>query len=357
MMRVDAVLREAWRNVQSGASKAGWLSVALMLVITLVCCGELWTVSALDERARDYHSAGASVRLLKVDGGIDPDRCDALSSTSGILAAGAMRAVSPIGIAGLPGVTIPAFETTLGFQRILGVDVALNAGVVISQPLAKRWKIQKGDTLETGQGPVSVVAVFSYPENDGRDSRLANAVLFPSLGAGLFDECWADVWPSTASFDSLIRASQGTSPGEAAASVSTLNPTFGLVFTGAEEYQNRLTRHAPLTSASLGLIIGLLGAARRRLEYASSLHAGMTNGDLTFVALIEAALWAGISGLVATAGVVLVVSFGAPLIADALYGHFLLIGGSGSLGAISGSLLIAAFSRESRLFRYFKERN
>ncbi|MFE4195860.1 hypothetical protein ACFRJ9_08340 [Paenarthrobacter sp. NPDC056912] len=268
-----------------------------------------------------------------------------------------MKSVAPIGITSLPGVTTPSFATTLGFQKVLGLGAALNTGVLISEPLAKRWKIRSGDLLETDQGPISVAAIFPYPENDGRDSRLANAVLFPSLPTGTFDECWADVWPSTAGFDSLIRASQGTGSGEAAASVSTLNPTFGLVFAGADEYQARLTRYSPAASAALGLVIGLLGGARRRLEYASSLHAGVTSGDLTLTALVEAAVWAGVAGLVATASVVLVARFAVPLIAEDLYSHFLLIGGLGSLGAITGSLLIATFSRESRLFKYFKERS
>lgn len=355
-MRIPEVLREAWRNVQSGASKAGWLSVALLLAITLTACAELWTVSALDKRARDYHSAGASVRVLKAEAGIDPKRCDALSKSRGIQSAGAMKAAPPLGISSLPGVAVPAFETTLGFQAVLGLEVALNAGVLIPEPLAKRWKIQRGDTLETDRGSMSVAAVFPYPEDDGRDSRLANTVLFPSLGAGMFDECWADVWPSTAGMDSLIRTSQNAGPGEASTAVSTLNPTLGLVFTGADQYEGRITRFAPATSSALGMIIGLLGGARRRLEYASSLHAGVARGDLTLIALFESVIWAGVAGLVATAGVLLGARLAAPLIADALFGHLLMIGGLGILGAITGSLLLAAFTRESRLFKYFKER-
>ncbi|NQD88474.1 hypothetical protein HP499_11755 [Paenarthrobacter sp. CM16] len=357
MMRTTVVLLEAWRNLQSGTSKGGWLSVALIMAISLVSCAELWTVSALDNRAHDYRTAGASIRVLKVEAGIDPKQCDALSGTSGILSAGAMKAVAPIHILSLPGVSTPAFETTLGFQEVLGLGTALESGVFISEPLANRWKIRHGDILESDQGPLPVAAVFPYPEDDGRDSRLANAVLLPSLGSGPSDECWADVWPSTAGFDSVIRTSQGTAQGEASASVSTLNPTLGLVFTGADEYQNRVTRYAAAISACLGFAIGLLGGARRRLEYASSLHAGVTSGDLARITLVEATIWAGAAGAVATAGVVLGAHFWAPLIADALYTQFLTIGMLSGLGAITGSLFIATHSRESRLFVYFRERS
>lgn len=355
-MRARVIFHEAWLNVESGAAKAGWLVIALILAITLASCAEVWTVASLDKRARDYHAAGASIRVLKTESTVDPRRCDALSKTRGIESAGAMKAASPIGISSLPGITTPAFETTPGFQTVLGLESALNQGVLISEPLAKRWKIQAGDTLETDQGPINVAAIFLYPESDGRDSRLANAVLIPSLGEGLFDECWADVWPSTAAFDSLLRASQGT-VGEAAATVSTLNPTLGLVFKGADEYQNRLTRYAPATAAALGLTLGLLGGARRRLEYASSLHAGVSRRDLTLITLVEAGIWSSAGGLAASAGVLLAACFSAPMIATALYGQILTIGLAGTLGAITGSLLAATLSRESRLFKYFKERN
>lgn len=356
-MRGSVIFQEAWINIQSGAAKAGWLSVALILAIGLTSIAELWTVSALDSRAREYHAAGASIRILKTESSVDPQRCDALVKTSGIQTAGALKTADPIGISSLPGVTTPAFATTLGFQTVLGLDTALNQGVLISEPLAQRWKVRAGDTLETDQGPIDVAAIFPYPEDDGRDSRLTNAVLIPSLGEGLFDECWADVWPSTASFDPLLRASQGAGTVEAATTVSILNPTLGLVFTGAEEYQNRLTRYAPVTSAALGLTIGFMGGARRRLEYASSLHAGVASQDLTLIALVESALWSGSAGTLGTAGILLGARYGEPMVAGSLMGHLLTIGALGALGAITGSLLPATLSRENRLFKYFKERN
>lgn len=356
-MRTHEVLREAWRNIHSGAAKAGWLAAALILLVTLLAVAEISTIAALDQRARNYHDAGGSVRVLKVEAGIDPQRCDALPTTNGILAAGAVRTVAPIGITSLAGITTPTFETTLGFQAILGLELPLDSGVLISEPLAKRWQIHAADTLETDQGPMPVAAIFPYPEDDGRDTRLANAVLIPTLGQGTFDECWADVWPSTAAFDQLIRASQATSPGEAAASIATLNPTLGQVFTGAEEYQDRITRFTPAAAAAIGLAIGFVGGARRRLEYASSLHAGVSARHLTLITLVEATVWAGTSALVATAGAAFIARFGTPWVAEALYGHLLVTGGAGAIGAITGSLLVAASSREARLFKYFKERS
>jgi hypothetical protein len=125
-MRAGEVLQEAWRNLKSGAAKAGWLSGALILLVTLLSVAELSTIAALDQRARNYHDAGGSVRVLKVEAGIDPQRCDALPTTNGILSAGAVRTVAPIGIRSLSGITTPTFETTLGFQTVLGLDTTLD---------------------------------------------------------------------------------------------------------------------------------------------------------------------------------------------------------------------------------------
>lgn len=357
MMRSNAVLREAWRNVQSGAAKAGWLSTALILVISLTSWAELCTVAVLDARARDYHGAAASIRVLKTEGTVDPQRCDALAKTSGVQSAGALKSVPSIGISSLPGITTPAFETTLGFQTVLGLEKDLKQGVLVSEPLAKRWQIGSGDTLETDRGPVNVAGVFPYPESDGRDSRLANAVLIPTLSQGPFDECWADVWPSTAAFDSLLRASQRAGNTDGPAMVSTLNATRGAMFNGADEYQNRLTRCAPLASGLLGLVIALLGGHRRRLEYASSRHAGVARADLTLVALVESAVWAGASCLIAMAFVLLTARLGVPAIAVPLYCEVVLIGAAGFLGATTGGLLAAAASREGHFFKHFKERS
>lgn len=356
-MRSQEVFREAWRNIRSGAARAGWLSFALALTITLLSLAELATVTALDQRARNYHDAGGSVRVMKVEEGIDPLRCDALPATDGILSSGALRTIDPIAITGLGGLTTPAFETTLGFQKVLGLGTALNAGVLISEPLSKRWQVRAGDTLNTGHGPMPVAAVFPYPEADGRDSRLANAILLPTLGDGTFDECWADVWPSTAGFDSLIRATQATGSGEAAASISTLNPTLGQVFTGADDYQGRITRLGAATAAITGAAIGFLGGTRRRLEFASSLHAGVSPRNLVHISLVEVLVWAGVSALIATAAASLTARIGTPLIANALYSHIAVTCGAGAFGAIAGTLFAAASSRESRLFKYFKERS
>ncbi|MFJ4027188.1 hypothetical protein ACIPWF_08150 [Paenarthrobacter sp. NPDC089989] len=357
MMRPETVFHEAWRNVQSGASKASWLALALILAIALTSSTEVLTVSALDRQARDYYASGASIRVLKTEGTVDPQRCEALAKTTGVQSAGALKAASPIHISSLPGITTPSFETTIGLQAVLGLDTTLDQGVLISEPLAKRWRVRSGESVETDRGPMNIAAVFPYSDSDGRDSRLANAVLIPTLGEGSFDECWADVWPSTAAFDSLLRGSQLAVTRENVAIVSTLNPTLGLVFTGADEYQNRLTRYAPLASGALGLVISLLGGRRRRLEYASSRHAGVARADLTLIALVESAIWAGVSSSIATALVLVMARFAAPNVADPLYCQLVIIGAAGFLGATTGGLLAAASSRESRLFTYFKERN
>lgn len=356
-MRASEIFREAWRNIAGGAALAGWLTSAFVLLIGLLSLAELATVSGLDLRARQYHDAGASIRILKVDRGVDAHRCDRLPVTDGIVSAGALRSMAPIGISSLRGRTTPVFEVSRGFQAVLGLDDALAPGPLISEPLAKRWDVRAGDTVATDQGPMRIAAVFPYPDNDGRDTRLANAILLPALGQPNFDECWADVWPSTAGFDSLIRTSLSLESKDAGASIMTLNPSPGQNFSGAAEYRDRVTRYTPLGAALVGCGLGIVGGARRRLEQASGLHAGLSPTHLSLISLTEVAGWAGLSALTTTAIATVISRVATPSIADAMVGHVFFIGGAGALGAVAGAMLVNATTREEKLFKYFKQRS
>lgn len=356
-MRASEIFREAWRNVAGGAARAGWLTSAFVLLIGLLSLAELATVSGLDLRARQYHDAGASIRILKVERAVDAHRCDMLPVTDGIVSAGALRSMAPLGISSLRGLTTPAFEVSRGFQAVLGLDDALEPGALISEPLAKRWDVRAGDTVATDQGSMRIAAVFPYPDNDGRDTRLANAVLLPALGQSDFDECWADVWPSTAGFDSLIRTSLSLESKDASASIMTLNPCLGQYFSGAAEYRDRVTRFMPLGAALVGCGLGIVGGVRRRLEYASGLHAGISPTHLSLISLTEVAGWAGFSALTTTAIAAVISRVATPSIADAMVGHLFFIGGAGALGAVAGAMLVTASTREAKLFKYFKQRS
>ncbi|MEZ2390558.1 hypothetical protein AB6813_13605 [bacterium RCC_150] len=289
--------------------------------------------------------------------GIDAQRCDLLARSHGIPAAGALRAVTALGIDAFRGLPTPTFEASPGFGVLLGVDVALDTGVLIPEPLAKRWEVQAGDSVATDQGMMRVAAVFHYPDNDGRDSRLTNAIILPTVGASAFDECWADVWPSTAAFDSLIRTSSVSGTNDANGIVLALNPSMGQYFTGAVEYQERVTRFLPFAAAATGCAVGAVGGARRRLEYASALHAGVTPNDLQRIALTEAAAWAGFSSLITAASAAGAAWAVMPAIANAALGHILVASGAGALGAVAGTLMLVASCRESKLFAYFKRRS
>ncbi|MCA4131281.1 hypothetical protein [Arthrobacter sp. M4] len=349
-------MSEAWRNLSSGTAKAGWLMVAFVVLVGALTSSELAVVAALDARARQYHDAGASIRILKADGGVDAQRCDVLPSTNGIASAGALRSMAPVAVSSLSGLTTPAFEASRGFQALLGVDEEADHGALISESLARRWGVLAGDRIATDGGQMRIAAVFRYPENDGRDSRLANAVLFPSLGQAAFDECWADVWPSTAAFDSLIRTAMVSQSNGGSVVIASLNPSLGQVFTGPSDYSNRVTRFAPSAAAVLGLALGLIGSLRRRLEYASALHAGVPGHQLNLISLTETACWATLAAIITAgfgAGAVLLAM---PSIAGTLLGNVALTCVSGAVGAVSGALLVTALVKERKLFVYFKQR-
>lgn len=115
-MRASEIFREAWRNVAGGAARAGWLTSAFVLLIGLLSLAELATVSGLDLRARQYHDAGASIRILKVERAVDAHRCDMLPVTDGIVSAGALRSMAPLGISSLRGLTARSLRYLVDFR-------------------------------------------------------------------------------------------------------------------------------------------------------------------------------------------------------------------------------------------------
>jgi hypothetical protein len=137
----------------------------------------------------------------------------------------------------------------------------------------------------------------------------------------------------------------------------TLNPSLEQYFAGAAEYRDRVTGFTPLGAALVGCGLGIVGGVRRRLEYASGLHAGLSPTHLSLISLTEVACWAGFSALTATAIAAVISRTATPSIADAMVGHLFFIGGAGALGAVAGAMLVTASTWEAKLFKYFKQRS
>jgi hypothetical protein len=205
-------------------------------------------------------------------------------------------------------------------------------------------------------GPAPIIGVFPVPD-DGRDTTLSYSALSPVPAGGLFDQCWAEVWPPDARTESLIRTV--LAPGVRRADdlrVSRLNSTAGGVLNLADRYENRSTRHAPTAAFLAGLALGGLGMTLRRLEFAAALHAGVPRRALIWQLMLETGAMLAVVGLVAAPVLVWASQAGNPCPSAWLLTAEAVTLGSGGLGVVLGFLIIVAGTRESKLFALFKAR-
>ncbi|MDQ4501618.1 hypothetical protein [Sinomonas sp. ASV322] len=356
-MLIRECLRESWRNLATGTSRAAFLAVALGLLLAAASFGDATAVGRLDSQAQAYRASGAAIRAASAPHSINPDACEALAAVDGITASGAFRDSAPLSLDALGGLTIPVFDVTQGLPTVLGASHADVPGAFVSSTLAARWSVEAGDTLSTDRGYLTIAGVFPYTERDGRDPRFANAVLVPTLASGPFDACLAEVWPSTSSRDGLLRGTaDGVDGRPGGASISLLNESFGRNWEGSADFEARVTRFAPIAAAILGAVLGAGSTVRRRLEFAAALHSGVRPGHLAVILGAESAMWATLAAAgafcaIAVAGVVL---FRSTL--DTALVMAGLTCAAGASAAIMGAVGATVTVRESHLFRHFKNR-
>ena len=355
-MRLSGIVSEAWRNLVSGTARAGWLALCAALVVAGVTVVDVFFVADLQSRAARVHAAAADVRVLTVDGQqVDPKACRNLNRAPNTTA-GALRARDPITLSGVDAYPIPAWEATPELGRILGVADPSAAGVWLSTELAGRLGVGPGSTLATREGPMRVGGVFPSPD-DGRDTRLAYALVVPITAQRGFDECWARVWPVNPEVDELLRTSTFTRPDDTKTIVlGQLNNNFGSRFSPSTEFDARSTRWIGWCGVAAVFVLGLVAARLRRLEYASALHARQRKVDQLATAGVEALAWSVCAVLLAKAAIVGVALAVAPSEALLVAGLPDPVIAAIPLAATAGMLLGVGLVRERHLFRYFKER-
>ncbi|ALJ20521.1 hypothetical protein [Microbacterium sp. No. 7] len=355
-MRASFLIQEAVRNALTGTARAGAMFAVAIVATGAVLAADIATIGGIDARAREYRASAAAIRILVADSAVSPAACDRLGELPGFTGAGAVTPLDPVQLPALGALSIPHYEVTDGVADLLGIPVTGEAGVYLSDALAETWGVDAGATLALSQAEVAVLDTFAYPEEDGRDPRLASAIV--TIGTPeTASECWAEVWPTDPSRDAVLRSA--LIPGAAAAKdarTTSANPARGPGFDGQREFADRPTRFAV---ASLGLVFAVVAAAgtrRRRLELASNLHAGARHRDLVAITVAETVFWAVPAGLLAMA-------------ASGWATHLLLgrdegIGSSpyaatiaiAVVSAILGALVPVVPLRESTLFQRFKER-
>lgn len=368
-MQPREVAREALRNLWAGVGRPlVWMGAAALLLGSLAVFDARQLVQA-NVTLDTWRSAGASVVVAYAAGGIDGNTCERLGHVAGITDAGAMRLVEDG--PQLPALPLgsPTFaEATPGFARLIAnrasgsrtPDAATAAslaegGLLLSEPLAAAVGRGPGSTLATTQGPARVAGAFASPR-DGRQSPLDYAAVAQVPADGLFDYCWAEVWPPSPVVAALVRSVGDPKQPELELAVGQLNPTLGTDLDALALYRDRTTYGVTALAAFLGVILGVASVRTRRIEMASALHAGVTPAAQRAQVLIEATVWGGIGSVLAAAAGWIALATGNPMPASYGAAPVMSCVAAGLVGIVVGSMVGLAMTREEHLFRYFKNR-
>jgi hypothetical protein len=357
-MRTAEVLREAWRDLASGAG--GAVTCAVVLAVLLAGVVGLRTAAATEDvrAAARFVTSGAATQVFTAEGRIDGAACEALADDADVLASGAVRRIEDgMVVAALPGTSVPTYEVSGGFTALVDVEgVVGGSGVVASAEVADTLGVEPGERIESAQGRVPVAGVYAWPD-DGRDPDLGYAVLSPAIDDGTpFDACWATIWPADDTALTGLRRTllPSTSAEDDARSTSgQLNPRSGTTFTPAAAPPSGVVETVVL---GIGLAVGLGAVIRRRLSIASDRHVGVTVGAQALGIGIHQGAWASVGAALAVAASVVLVR-GLP-VADAwpIVVHAVVLCALGLLGAATGGVAGVALVRERSLHRYFRTR-
>jgi hypothetical protein len=290
-------------------------------------------------QAAQYRTGGGSTWVVSAPAGVDGERCDALSELPQVTAAGALRGSSQgIRFATLPSLAVETFQATPGLAHLLTGEVRGSGSILLSSRLASDLGVDRPEWVRTTTGQVAVAGSFDYP-SDGRTPILEYAaVSFAGLASRLRNLPLGDTAdPEQVEF-------------------GTLNSALGTRLDPAADFQARSTRYVGAAAGLLAFVVVLAVGMRRRLEYASARHAGLSRADLVRIALAEAVGWGSVLLMLQVAiGVLLACSLGADepgLVLEAALrvAAFVLIGG------VLGAMALPAFASERRLIELFKGR-
>lgn len=357
-MRTTEVLREAWRDIASGAGAA--VVCAGVLAVLVAGVVGVRTVAVADDvrAAARWVASGAATQVFTAAGRIDGRACAALADEPDVLAAGAFRKTEDgMVVAALPGTSIPTYEVTGGATALFGVAGTTGAtGVLVAPEVAEALGVGPGQQIATPDGPVPVAGGYAYPD-DGRDPELSYAVLAPTVDDGApFDACWATVWPQDETAVSALRrtllAATGSEDGERS-TLGQLNPRSGTAFLPSDPPAPGLLESVAL---ALGLVVGCAAVLRRRLSIASDRHVGVRVAAQALGIAVQHLAWGAVAAALALAvSVVLVRGLppgdGLPIVAD---GAVLCV--LGLVGAVTGGTVAVPLVRERALHRYFRTR-
>ncbi len=351
-----SVFSEAWRNLVSGTSKTVTAVVVSLLVFGGLAVIDTRAMIAVFQQVQTFRESGATVQVLSAAGAIDGARCEALNQVQGIRASGALRGAKSTHINVLPANEFMTYEVTPGFAAVLSEQAGKGSGVWLPDTLAHTLSVGEGSTLVTAQGTTQVAGSYAYPD-DGRDRQLGNSVLAQVPADGVFDACWAEVWPPSVETANYLRTAllpivdKDNKPNQ-----GQLNYSLGKNFDAVGALSERVTALSAYVTCAIGIVLGFVLIRTRRLELSAALHAQVPRVMMSWQVLIETSIIAIMTLVPAFSLLVFVSIYDNPLTMwePWLVGARIVV--SGVVGLLGGTQLGVLFTREKHLFKYFKER-
>lgn len=368
-MRPREILSEAMRDVWTGVARPLLLAGIFALLVGGIVVLDVRVLVGANDQLEQWRGSGAAIVIAYAEGAINGAACEGLAETGGITGVGAVRTVED----GLPLPTLPLAtpayaEVTPGFAQLIataagGSDTPRAAtpeslargGLLLSDSLAATLDRGPSTTLATADGSATVAGAYATAD-DGRQRTFAYAALAQVPAEGLFDYCWAEVWPPDPTTASLLRAVVDANQPEVQVKLAQLNPRHGTDLDALGLYRNRTSRYAPVTAAIAGLIFGFISIRMRRLELASALHAGVSRRAQAAQLCIETATWLLVGLTISAPLIWFAAHLGNPLAAVATVPPIAAGLCSAVVATFAGTLLGLQLTREAQLFTYFKNR-
>lgn len=315
MMKPNAILSEAWRNIATGTTRA----LACAVVLTLIAAGtailDLTGILSLQHESRQWATSAADIHIISGSKQIDPTTCTNLTRTTGttangttthpIQAAGALKNSGEITLIAMPAAPLDEWQATPGLADVLGIGATQQTrpGVWISSQLASTLHTREGDDLPTDQGVMHISAVFPWTD-DSRDQRLAYAIITPTpIDSGQqWDECWATINPANPDAEDLLNTTATAIPGAAPATqTKQANTMLGTNPDLDTRYRQRTTRIMLVITPIAAFAIALTAARARHIEIADDLHMGIPRQGILATNALETLAWTLPAVLAATA--------------------------------------------------------
>lgn len=290
-MRLSEVLREAWRNIASGASGPLWLASAFAIAMVAGVVLPALVMSDVSRSYRGMLESGSATTIVRAIEGIDARACVALGDVTGVVGAAAIRhETSGLSVAALPRFEQTHIEVAGDLVAVLGGRRAAGSGVYVSSVFAEQLGVVAGDDLALTAGNARIAGVFEYPD-DGRHPVLGSAIVVPvPADDRVFTECWVTVWPPDQRHSSLfLTVLRGESPSQPA-EIQILNGT-----AGHPRALSTLIEESPVDlleggAVSVSALLGAVWLRTRRTDLALRMHLGQGRLAQCLQSCVEAAI-------------------------------------------------------------------